>query len=381
MNPTPRRGAVLIIVVGLSVALLGLCMTFLVRMRADANISSDLIKQAQARCMLLAACTYIQECSRIGFGQEGYGWRDIRDGSDPRALPGPRGFDGVQLPNDGAGTWLVNPAAQPLHRWPAVGGVARCLMKVPVLPPWATKGRYAYNPVERRWPNVNPDISGGEVRYNNLSPQPATFPDQEPSGVWRYETFYADDADDGRMDGIDGYAGAWEAFSQGSRVTPDDPSSLLLRDGGAEAWFRVYREGVDTFIITVGTGATRGYRDWAEVNASGDAAVFLSDRTLFRESSIAERRQWYRVQWSPSISGRSMVYAQQRSLGLGSTAGEQEKPPAAGYEMTIPNWDPGGRGEGVTVSSHYQSQDSTYETNHMGTIRFIERLLQEPTAW
>lgn len=368
MSGGARHGAVLIIVVGLSVALLGLAMTFLVRMRADANVAQGLIEQVQARSMLLAACTYVQECSRIGFGQEAFGWRDIRDGSDPGALPGPRDFAGEPLYAVGSG------------RWPDVGGAARCPMGIPVLPPWATKGRFAYNPVARRWPNADPDRSGGEVRYNALAPQPAQFPDEEPDDPWRYQTLFGSDGDDGREDGSSGHAGAWRAFAQGSRLVDDDPGSLRLRNGSAEAWFRVYRDTVDQFIVTVGTGSTRGFRDWSEVVAAGEQNLFLGSDQVFREASTSERRQWYRIEWSPSVGGRTLVYPHQRNLGLHSTEDMQQKPLPTGYEMTVPNFD-AGKGTGTTIFSGTDSGESTYETNHMGSISFIQRLNQEPLEW
>ena len=377
----PRRGAVLIIVVGLSVALLGLSMTFLVRMRADANESQVLIRQAQARAMLVAACTYVQEASRIGWGEEAYGWRDIRDGGQPNAVPGPRGRDGRRLPMDAAGNWLVDPSAPPLQRWPAIGGAARCPMRVPVLPPYATRGVFAYNPVARRWPHRDPNLSGGEVRYNALSPQPAQFPQSEPTGVWSYDSAFPTDGDDGVSDGHSGHDGVLRAFAQGSRVDPDDPSSLRLRPGGAEAWFRVYREDEDTFVVTVGDGASAGFRDWSEVVATGASDRFLNDRLVFREAFSADRRHWYRIQWSPSVAGRAVQYPQQRLVDAENVGSDSyRRGPAPGWELWPPNYVAQGSRNG-TLGSHYSNHGPSYDVNHMGTISFIERLVQEPVAW
>lgn len=365
-----RRGAILTIVVGISVALLALALTFLSQMRADANISRALVDQAQARIMLTAACTYIQEASRVGHGEEAFGWRDIRDGSQRDAVPGPRGFDGEPLYAAGSG------------EWPDVGGVARCAMRRPVLPPWATKRPYAYNPVPRRWPHSNPNLSGGEIRYNNFEPQPAQFPYDEPDGAWTYDSHFTDDEDDGLVDGLQGHEGAWQAFAQGSRLDPDDPASLRAHQGGPEAWFRVYREDVDHFIVTVGTGATRGFRDWAEVQAAGAESLFLSDESVFQEAAVAERRQWYRVAWSPSVSGRSMPYVQQNRMNIGDHYGWEVKPPPLPFELMIPNFHPDEHNEGIAISGNgVKDTAPTYETSHMGSISFIERLHEEPSSW
>ena len=75
-----RDGAVLIIVVGLSMVLLGLSVTFMMRMRSEAQETQIVVAEAQARLMLHAGLMYLQEASRLGWGEETYGWTDIRDG-------------------------------------------------------------------------------------------------------------------------------------------------------------------------------------------------------------------------------------------------------------------------------------------------------------
>jgi hypothetical protein len=97
-----RRGSVLIIIAGLCTILLTLSMTFLVKMRMESEESILLIRDAQARIMLVSALQYIQESSRLGWrdmskvatdpwgdgapGFETFGWTDVRDGTI-----GPRG--------------------------------------------------------------------------------------------------------------------------------------------------------------------------------------------------------------------------------------------------------------------------------------------------
>jgi len=62
-----RRGAILIIVAGLAVLLAGLALTFLIRLRADAEESAATVREVQSRIMLVVACTYIQEAARLGW--------------------------------------------------------------------------------------------------------------------------------------------------------------------------------------------------------------------------------------------------------------------------------------------------------------------------
>ncbi|HYE07458.1 MAG TPA: hypothetical protein VEL07_18220 [Planctomycetota bacterium] len=86
MRPEPcRRGALLIIVTGLAALIAGLCFSFLVRARSESEAMAVVMREAQARIMLGAACAYVIEAGRIGWGRECYGWRDVRDG-----LTGPK---------------------------------------------------------------------------------------------------------------------------------------------------------------------------------------------------------------------------------------------------------------------------------------------------
>jgi hypothetical protein len=85
-----RRGALLIVVVGLCALMAALAFSFLVRMRSDAEEAQRLSQDIQARAMLSAALMYVQETSRLGWKGETFGWRDVRDG-----MAGPRGFDGA----------------------------------------------------------------------------------------------------------------------------------------------------------------------------------------------------------------------------------------------------------------------------------------------
>ncbi len=80
MRPEPRRGALLVIVTGLAAVIAALCFSLLVRARSDSEAMAVVMREAQARIMLGAACAYVLEAGRIGWGRECYGWRDVRDG-------------------------------------------------------------------------------------------------------------------------------------------------------------------------------------------------------------------------------------------------------------------------------------------------------------
>src|SRR4051812_49619291 len=110
-----RRGSILIVVSGLSAILAVLAFGFLTRMRMDGEESSAMVAETQARIMLYAALSYVQEGSRLGWDdpatpehEEAYGWVDVRDGR-----VGPCGRHGEPLGTAGGG-------------FPAVGTAARC---------------------------------------------------------------------------------------------------------------------------------------------------------------------------------------------------------------------------------------------------------------
>ncbi len=99
---SPRSGAVLLIVVAAMSALLAaMALAFIMRQRSSAEDSILLEQDVQARIMLIAACNYIQEGSRIGyddgvdpFHREAFGWIDVREldsGGAPVMGPNCRG--------------------------------------------------------------------------------------------------------------------------------------------------------------------------------------------------------------------------------------------------------------------------------------------------
>jgi hypothetical protein len=125
-------------------------------MRSDSQQTRVLVADAQARLMLHAAMMYVQEGSRIGWGEESFGWTDVRDGSlgprPPRLSGGSADIPPPAWWNYGS-TYAPSPDDSQLpmpkssRRWPCPGSTVRCPMAVPVQPPYATQLRYAYNPV------------------------------------------------------------------------------------------------------------------------------------------------------------------------------------------------------------------------------------------
>ncbi len=359
-----RTGSVLLLVSGIVAMLAMLATVFLTRMRTDAQEISTLRQQTQCRIMLHAGMAFIQEQSRLGYARmapngdcldprEAWGWIDSRPVDDPpgsgslaappfgqlangfRYLIGPRGNDRVPL-------WTAG-------SWPDVGTSIRCPMYLKRRPPWAVEPRIAVNPIPD---DPNDPATFGIPVLKNADPIPLIVPG------------------DGRAE-----------WSRGD-PTPDQRSTGF-------SWFRVYREdGREagrpanagpvgaTFIITVGGAGSRGYKDWNEVITDGATTDFQGDSVIFDEIVAGEMRQWYRVEWSPAVSGgdnhlyheavahadrspqRSTFYAH---LPVNSSRHRNDQ--------TGPFWDP-------------QNNASTSEArNYIGTIRYIERLEIPPSAW
>ncbi|MBA3848173.1 MAG: hypothetical protein H0X45_16200, partial [Planctomycetes bacterium] len=127
-----RGGAVLIIVAGLCGLMAALSIAFLARMRTDATEMGVVVRDAQAKLMLSAACAYVLEAGRIGWDdspahRECFGWIDVRDGTT-----GPK-FDASGTDDD---------------RFFRVGSHARFPMGVLRRPPYAVQLTVAYNPIQ-----------------------------------------------------------------------------------------------------------------------------------------------------------------------------------------------------------------------------------------
>ncbi|MBA3686010.1 MAG: hypothetical protein H0W72_12345 [Planctomycetes bacterium] len=359
----PRRGALLIIVTGMAALLLSLAMAFLSTMRSDGDRTRWVARDTQARMMLNAAICYVLESSRLGWGdQETQGWNDLRNHA-----VGP-----IPIDRDPG----VGDPRQPTHRvwtvgqWPAPGTSMRAAMAV-----WE-RSPSAVRPGPR-----NPILVGPGLPLQ-------------------------DDADERRIlvAGLHGDSGSYRSLSDVWRIAsydrPDpaavvdprtDPADFRSGDGRPRlgtsnlAWFRMYRESAadhdgdrspyydvldlnggrgtaadgttgvayppnaSVFLITCGAGASQGFRDWADVVAAGATASFLDDPSYFSDIRSEESVLWYRIEWSAQ-TGDYGPKGRRQNQGW----------PYGGDEI----WD-----QFFTMPSQG------------GSIRWVQRLDQEPPQW
>lgn len=356
MTVFARSGTILIIVAALSALLASLAITFLARMRSDVEESRLIMQHAQAKLMLAAACNYVQEASRMGYDrfdqsnpartmnkrgdmpnlpihEEAFGWIDVRDGRT-----GPRDRMGMPFFPDPA-----NPNEVVRDSWPGIGGHVRCPMHRMAIPPWAVQLTAAPNAMERN--SASPDYFYPLLK--NPDPLPVV------PNMWSTETramvphpMKAMSADERR--------GYYMAFSMGDK-TP-------VMDSTGRAWFRLYRDGPATFIATCGAGATEGFKDWDEVTTRGNPEQFNNDPSLFNTLKASEIRLWYRLEWTAAV--------------LETSYHNLHHEVARNHEHYL-SWPPN--------SSHTWGGNSkrtqTWVKNPVGTIRWIQRLLHEPTNW
>lgn len=279
-----RRGAVLIIVVGLSAMLVSLALAYLARARADASETSALLADAQARVMLHAALMYIQEGSRIGWssaaketapvngsgwregtsfdalgqrsvsslpsgvidaGGEAYGWTDVRNGwlgpIGPRYISAGSPGDG-HIPEPG---WWSGYRPFPedgqlgTATWPMPGSVLRVAMDVPEVPPYAVSMTTTPNPffpIELH----NYGTSAWNTSWNSTWYVDANTQIWAP--IWGSPQMQGLLYPQPVMDRWDGSGN--QDFRTGRLVDPSNPASgTLWRERTQQrAWFRIYRE-------------------------------------------------------------------------------------------------------------------------------------------
>ena len=369
MNHAPiRSGTILIIVAGISALMASLALAFLVRARADVEDAEITMRDAQARIMLAAACSYIMEASRIGWEpmkdnpslpegaqipvstehNEAFGWIDVRDGG-----LGPRIETGGITDADRTSTTLENtdgngvryrvmdskgnprPIDKPMPANPPYdsrreGGqkfpidVARRFpMHVLTRPPFAISPKVAENPVKLTAPD------NGISYLRNPDPQPAVS--------------------------------SFDEWAKGDTIGKDANGKLVYRvrqDSIGKSWFRIRREKSGaTFIVTCGAGGTLGYRTWAEVGA--EQPLFNNEQAYFEALRTSEIRLWYRVEWDAAVSADEMNYLR-----------EQEE---HSFKVSSMTYDGGG------PDRYYSGQ--WYGPNMGGTIQMIQRLVKEPTNW
>jgi hypothetical protein len=331
---SPRSGTILIIVAGISALLAAMALTFLAQMRSDVEESQFVLQHAQAKIMLAAGCNYIQETSRIG-------WDRSKDASPSPPIPV---VDGLRIHEEAFG-WIdvrtgktgpLNRAGESLMgsdttKWPHIGTFVRCPMFLRRVPPFATSLATGSNPILVKDPS-SPEYGYPLMRYPD--PQPLdnlnSYDHASPGSV--SDTRYLD-------------------FAKG------DPTPRTETLG--KAWFRVFRDGPGTFIITCGSGATLGYKDWNEIPT--DDQPQFQNREFFYQLKNTELRLHYRVEWTAAGVETSYHNLQHE---IARTHDH--------YETWPPN------------ASHAWSSSRRTQTwlkSPVGTIRWIQRLVMEPTFW
>jgi hypothetical protein len=334
-----RRGTILIIVAGISALMASLALAFLARMRSDVQESETLMHEAQAHIVLVAACNYIQEASRIGYDKggsgvhpEAYGWIDIRDGAvgpKPTAIT-----SSIDLPNNEH--LLPNHGSDNDSLFPQQS-VKRFEMFVKELPPFAIRLDVAPNAID---PNAD-----GVPWLVEPDPKPRV-------------------------------SSSFTQFSEG-KVDSTGKSVPRLHTLG-KCWFRLLRcgKGPDdnlarynaaTFIVTCGAGETRGFRsrDWATMSAD-EQALFGGERAFLETLEASEIRLWYLVEWSPTVGGLHQFNLVHHRGALKDAEGDSFT--FNQYSHFPPN-------------HSFYSHSQTKERNFGGTIRMVQRLGSEPNTW
>lgn len=377
-----RRGTLLIVVAGMSAMMLSLALAFLATVRSDVDGSAVMIQSAQQRLMLTAAFQYIQESARLGWGGddptvEAYGWTDVRDGQ-----PGPRG------PRSSSGA-IARLGWSEGGNYPAPGSAMRgdafCWRR----PPYAVSPDMAPSPRSIPREDAREDAVRDAVKWQ---------PPLEGNGNdvdW--------DAWERRQEDL------WKRIAEaGGGAAALDPQPLSedydgFRSGvrqpldGSEgrAWFRIYRErpsdhdgdgdpwydtvpltGHGVFIVTVGAGASRGYRFWdagrdflggdrtrtapfeasLEPQTAAQSRLF-ADEQVFAEIRAGERIQWWRCEWTAAAGGNLDVVEQFK--GRPVQFAEMENPLRATWHASR-----------TIVSASYG-----------GAILWRQRLEREPPRW
>ena len=341
----PRSGTILIIVAGVSSLLAGLCVVFLARMRTDVEETQATLRETQAHIMLVAACNYIQEASRLGYDglgtnpvhAEGFGWIDVRDGTaGPKATRSRSDVDPATLAASSATDvfkWgTPNDSLFPLMTF------RRIPMYVKKIPPFAIRLDAAPNAIVP---------SDGIPYFKKPDPMPVLAP-----AIFESPT-----------------TAEFDAFEAGNPHPRANSTGM--------AWFRLFRLGgttdarfarynAATFIVTCGAGGTEGYRSWQEVVNESKQALFNNDRLMFEAILAAETRLWYLVEWSPAVGGQYLFNIIHHRGWIWDANGYKLSP--SEYNQFPINY------------SHYTHSQARIK-NYGGTIRMTQRLVNEPPEW
>jgi hypothetical protein len=203
--------------------------------------------------------------------------------------------------------------------WPAIGSAVRCPMHRVKLPPFATRLNAGFNLMVTDNP-ASPDYCFPLLK--NPDPRPA------------------DDS-------------SYKAFADGDKNR--------VADSTGRAWFRVYRDSPGTFIVTCGAGGSEGYKSWSELTTADEKALFNDDDKYFYSLRAAEVRLFYRIEWTAAVT--EVTYHNLQHEIARATEHYETWPPNASH----------------TWSSSRRTQ--TWMKNPVGTIRWIQRLVTEPSFW
>ncbi len=406
MTARPQQGFILIVVTGLAALMATMCLLMIVRSRHDRLAAEQVMAQAQARQMLAAACAYVLETARVGWDlssqssptwqqrysgvigsplagtgsafrlqpqlhpgpsptvfpndadnrvrEETFGWVDVRDGQvgpktldydgegdfDLRYDPTPR----LHVSNDGSISF-----SRP--DWPAIGGICRAAMYRWTRPPFAISPTIAPNQIDVSDPS---DPAFGVPLLRNPDPVPWVDGAQPPQP----EDIFT-------SGGVD--------FLTHRRGDPRPVAGSMQR-----AWFRIRRDGPDTFTITVGAGGTLGFRDWDEVKALREEALFMGQQAFFVDALRREIRQWYRICWTPAVP----VGDARGTIGIESSGHGGYLPDSQALPGYLPLRSSDNYGNRMRRSNPWRfpvmSQPGTNVVNHGGTLSWIQRLQGSP---
>jgi hypothetical protein len=354
-RPSPRSGTILIMVAGLSALLVSMTLVFLSQMRTQAEESNDVVRDAQARIMLYAACSYILESGRLGWDrywgpypfdttspstqqvngipihEEAFGWVDVRDGSI-----GPKRQDGSLVFTCNDTSTGAGPSFPAVSIDANTGKAARCPMFVWKRSRFAISPATVYNAIDTN--PANGDF--GLPLLRNPDPQP------EVSNGWGSGAVNATLFNDPSY-----MSNNYDDYVHGD-PTPRTNSTAM-------SWFRVVRIGPARFIITCGSGGTLGYQSWTDVQNDNATAMF-GTQDMFNDLIYEETRSWYMVEWSPAISGVTYQCIDNEQ----QPDHYQWRPFNAIHENFPWGW-----------------QSEPHARNMVGTIRWIQKLLNQPTVW
>ncbi len=396
------RGAILILVAGISALLATMSLAFIYRIRAEGEDVQVLERFTQSRLMMQAGLSYVQESSRLGYGArasgqsdniEAFGWMDVRGSVMnllPAALPipvkttGPYGAINTARPLkslDPLATlpgqpWPIDLNPMPLYR----RGDWRDLDLPIHLRPAA---RFPMFAIERPPFAINPDAApnpmGGPYRFGSTQVK-----GDVPMG-WPF--LVLPDVSPVRMSGVSA------SDYHGEYINGD----LRPRtESVGKSWFRVFRDGPTTFVITVGSGTSEGFKNWSEVlDPNGDGSTVDSEASKFNSQQdfehmvSTESRMWFRCEWSPRIGDVSsnhhvsVGYIQWSwtdcpSDGKGYVNDNYFSPPYNASTMSS-IWMSDAEEVYGNWSAHCYSR--TVLRNYVGSFLWIQRLQQPPVFW